>query len=246
MALSGCGGVVDAGGGPPPNRAGTSGIGGSGGLGGSGVIGGSGAIDPPAGGGSGGSTEPCSAHCPTYQYAGIIDVHACCTVQLGSCGSVVDGPLAQILSLYPRCYEQQSSGALDPNCPAWVRVDPIAGTPKTHAGCCRPNGTCGVVIDLSESQGPNLGCTDISETLGQVPPQCGQSGDCTTCVLSNCSQVVNACLADSNCATILTCAQSCVTKECVDTCKHTVSTEPPLWQGLESCVQANCPGVCPI
>jgi hypothetical protein len=69
------------------------------------------------------------------------------------------------------CVALEQPGSTDATCPS-VHFDDVAD-PRELTGCCRPDGVCGVVADLSNTLA-NFGCVDPNEFLTgrgeQSPP----------------------------------------------------------------------------
>ncbi|HJL41406.1 MAG TPA: hypothetical protein RMG48_08875 [Myxococcales bacterium LLY-WYZ-16_1] len=71
------------------------------------------------------------------------------------------------------CIPQRFEGELDPSCPEQeVELGPVQAQLR---GCCRPDGTCGVNLDLSLLGGPRFGCIP-TRTGTDTSTRCGDSG----------------------------------------------------------------------
>jgi hypothetical protein len=186
-AMPACGGDDDDGGGKAGGGTG-GGTGGSGGGTGGGTGGATGGSDSGTGGSAGGAgkctpgpssqdgacTDPCSCGgdtCESYMLGGLLPVPACCSGG-STCGLSADPATASIVGIAPGCYEGGQEGNADTACPQYDFINPLDQMPASFDGCCRPNGECGYLVDLTSAEGPNLGC---------VPADCSTGGSVTTC-----------------------------------------------------------------
>lgn len=122
-----------------------SGAGGRGGSGGRAGTGGSG------GSGNAGS-ETCDTGCSGLPMLG---VSGCCTDN-DKCGLDISG-----LGVGEGCAELNAPGARNDACPSLS----VFGGIVTFVGCCKPDGTCGVLADLA-----GLGCTATGEAAMSCDP----------------------------------------------------------------------------
>ena len=81
------------------------------------------------------------------------DLPPCCT-DTNVCGLDLSATAGQ-----PACIERDAPGVEDAACPAAM----VGGGLLTFPGCCRPDGTCGVLVDLVP-----LGCVD-GELANMLP-----------------------------------------------------------------------------
>jgi hypothetical protein len=160
---------------------GTSGRGGSSGTG----VGATGGTGAGATGGTGGmGSITCGTK--TCQPGGLGFIPACCIAN-ERCG--IDPPELTVDGGDLPCTEVDQPGTPDPTCFAGQGIDLedagidaagfIDGGRLTVPGCCRPNGMCGIIIDVPVI-GLNLGCIDPAQ-YGAIydagPPQrCGDAG----------------------------------------------------------------------
>lgn len=136
--------------------------------------GGSGGEVPGHSGGlvGGGGTPPCPA-CQDYKVGSLIDMPACCSGP-GQCGALV-GLSGKLFGLPDGCNDIGQHGALDQACvPLQMKVPDFL--PSSFPGCCREQGVCGNLVDLSSIDGPNFGCVDTSGVTGVSPAPCGSGG----------------------------------------------------------------------
>jgi hypothetical protein len=208
---------------------------GGGGFGGYAAAGGSGAV-----GGYGGGF-PCGDECGSYLLGGILEVPPCCDAN-GACGIFFDGGVSSIIGLPSGCYPIGQPGMETPECPSLYFTNPLTGEPAEFPGCCESkDGTCGIMVDLTSAQGPNLGCIDPGMPSSQQ--LCG-TDDCSSCVETNCASQIQLCLSQPACFAIIQCAQQCTDQVCLDKC---VSNSPDgkfYFDGLQSCVTQFCGAVC--
>jgi len=135
------------------------------------------------------STEECGANACESAKAGPIFIDPCCATD-GSCG-LSTGFLALVGARFDdACQPLHQPGAEDAACPAATGLKvPYQSGPTTlmlpltaFPGCCRENGTCGVVVDQAVSPGVltadlGLGCVDAAPFFpGQAIVKCGDSG----------------------------------------------------------------------
>jgi hypothetical protein len=95
-------------------------------------------------------------------------VPACCTG--GGCGLLIELAGNPDIPLQSGCLPYGAPGVLDPRCPD---IGTLLGTQANSVpGCCRPDGTCGIAIDML-----NLGC--VQTTMNHAPFRCdrGESVD---------------------------------------------------------------------
>ena len=113
--------------------------------------------------------------CESWNVLELVEAPACCLTQApGTCGADL-GQVASALgsSLQDPCLELDAPGVPDATCNGLDFTNPITGAIETFPGCCKPDGTCGVVADLSISMsGPNLGCTSPT-LIGDPVVPCG-------------------------------------------------------------------------
>jgi hypothetical protein len=129
---------------------------------------------PPAVPVEGPETELCGDTNCRDRLVGDIVVEPCC-VNGDSCGLDVSA-VSGFMPVSGGCVALDQPGSTDPACPS-VYFDDVAN-PRQLAGCCRPDGVCGVVADLSDTLA-NFGCVDPNEFLAgrgeQSPPR--ENGD---------------------------------------------------------------------
>lgn len=171
---SGGAGASDAGGGPSDDG-GTPGTDG-------------GAAPLPPGLSATPSTEECGENmCDSAAVAGgVVNVNPCCGAD-DSCG-LDSGFLGLVgANFKDRCQVKNQPGDLDDACPAATGLMvPFQGANialDAFAGCCRPNGTCGVVVNAVTSgngkvplAGFGLGCVDGAPFFGGEVTTCGAGG----------------------------------------------------------------------
>lgn len=120
----------------------------------------------------GGGTASCPA-CQGYKVGSLIDMPACCSGP-GQCGALV-GLSGKLFGLPDGCNDIGQHGALDQACvPLQMKVPDFL--PSSFPGCCRAQGVCGNLLDLSSIDGPNFGCVDTSGVTGVSPASCGSGG----------------------------------------------------------------------
>ncbi len=144
-------------------------------------------------GGSGGSAgktatagAPATLTCGTATCSavtipiGSFAIPACCadaaTNQCGLDGSAV----AQFgVDFAEACQPKDQPGVADTSCPDSGSAPTTAGFDIQFKGCCRPNGTCGYVLDkLGGLFELGLGCVDSAPFLdGGAPTLCGSGGE---------------------------------------------------------------------
>jgi hypothetical protein len=151
---SGTDGGTD-GGGTGEAGSGSTGVAGSGNTGeaGSGNTGGS-----SSGGGTDGQCEV--SQCESADVGGFISLPGCCPDNGGGCG--LDVSAAEQYAGVTGCIELDQEGHIDPQCPTETRPaqPPI---PETEfPGCCRPDNSCGYMVDMSQFGVPSFGCADAS------------------------------------------------------------------------------------
>lgn len=163
---------------------GTAGKGGSAGSGGNPATGGGGKGDSagmaPGGGGAGvdlppglstePSTEECGAEtCESSAVAGLYHINPCCAPD-GSCGldtTFLESVGAKFSEL---CQAHDQPGTDEGSCPSATGLTvPVRGVElplEPFVGCCRPDGTCGVVVDEVNAGFSlatlNLGCVEAA------------------------------------------------------------------------------------
>ena len=145
-------------------RHGRHGTGGTGGTG-TGGTGGTG-----TGGTGGAASITCGTDtCAGSNFAGIVDLPACCAgASNDKCGSDLTQAHALLAAIPAGCMEHNQPGNVDTNCQT-ISIGGQINAP----GCCRPSGTCGVTIDLTGAGGPNFGCTDSTPLIdGGTPASC--------------------------------------------------------------------------
>ncbi|MEZ4223198.1 MAG: hypothetical protein R3B13_19800 [Polyangiaceae bacterium] len=161
---TGSGGASGSGGSGASSSGGASGSS-SGGSGGSGATPGSGGtsgagMDGGSADGGGADAGLCGgATCGGYTLDNVLPVAGCCTE--ATCGILVNQQISALLGGTPQqCAPINAPGANDSNCPDLDFTSPIDQSKVTFYGCCRPDSTCGTLIDLAQWGGPNLGCAD--------------------------------------------------------------------------------------
>ncbi len=171
---AGTGGTAgtDAGTGGAAGMAGSSGTGGTAGASGTG-----GSSGTSGTGGSAGATGmTCgTSTCIDYNIASIVDLPACCAgTGSDKCGSDLTAAHNLLPAIPAVCEEQNQPGTPDTSCPGMTL--PVINLPVD--GCCRPDGLCGMALDLSSLGGPNFGCADSSPFIdGGTPAACGGNTD---------------------------------------------------------------------
>jgi hypothetical protein len=168
-----------------PNGGNAAGEGGGGGSGGSGMSegGAAGATPLPEGLSDMSKTVECGADmCKSAAVlGGTVFIDPCCATD--ACG-LDTGFLTLVgASFDEKCQAQDQPGDLDEACPTSDAstipfsgaMVPIAG----FAGCCRENGTCGVVVNdvvspiLGKITSLGLGCVDATPFFDETPGKCG-------------------------------------------------------------------------
>jgi hypothetical protein len=203
---SGSGGRTGAGGGAAGRAAagGGSGKGGSGGT----VVTGAGGV--PEDGGLPGRT--CGTAVCHDRHVGGTSLAACCAGKNGDKCGFETAALGTTT-----CVAVNQPGNLDSGC-----SDQTPGN-ITFKGCCRPNATCGLLIE--PPGGPHFGCVDptevgVSTTTSCTPPVCKAAG-------SACTDSKNCCAGGAGlpvcnilgAATSSTCTEYCVTNgDCPSGC----------------------------
>lgn len=175
---SGGSGGKDGGTGGAAGMSGSAGMAGSSGTGGTAGASGTGGTAGASGtGGSAGSTGmTCgTSTCQAYNIASIVDLPACCAGTNGDkCGSDLTAAHALLAAIPAVCEEQNQPGTADTSCPSMTL--PVVNLPVT--GCCRPDNTCGLNLDLTSLGGPSFGCADSAPFLdGGTPQACGSNTD---------------------------------------------------------------------
>jgi hypothetical protein len=131
------------------------------------------------------STDECGADTCESAAVGPYFIDPCCTAS-DSCG-LSTGFLALVgASFSEACQPLHQPGAADGACPAAEGLKVPFGTAmlplSAFPGCCRENGTCGVVVDKAVSPGVlnadlGLGCMDAAPFFpGQAIVKCGGGG----------------------------------------------------------------------
>jgi hypothetical protein len=168
-----------------------------------------------------------------------------CCADGAQCGATVTQTLSGLLPLFPGCYGLAQPGKLDSTCPDLQFANPIDGTPVTFPACCRAQtGTCGVRVDLTSEQGPDLGCTAPNGGAGAGSQPCGAPQDCQLCVQNQCASELNACVSSGECLAILECAQACSDQACVDQCVAAHPAGKVGFSAVDACVKYKCGGPC--
>lgn len=125
---------------------------------------------PPAVPVEGPETQTCGNTTCRDRLVGDIVVEPCC-VNGDGCGLDLDA-VSGFMPVTNGCVELDQPGSNDTSCPS-VYFDDIVN-PRELVGCCRPDGVCGVVADLSDTLA-NFGCVDPNEFLSgrgeQSPPR---------------------------------------------------------------------------
>jgi len=101
---------------------------------------------------------------------------------------------------------------------------------------------------------PGFNCIEstCADVCGGAPPGCGLADhidtlDCRECILGSCCGEGTACGVDSGCAALKVCITLCEEGDaaCKAACKDDVPAGVTLYDELEACELAACPGVCP-
>ncbi len=179
-AMGGAGGAPMGGaGGTPMGGAGGTPMGGAGGtpMGGAGgtPMGGAGGTPMGGAGGTGGAAtcggQTCQGESITNPFP--IELPGCCT-DTDRCG-VDFSPLQPLLMVVPSgCAERDAPGQQTSAC------EEVPGGITPLPGCCRPNGQCGVIVDLSNVT--FMGSTYDLGSYGCQPPEdwgASPTGSCT-------------------------------------------------------------------
>lgn len=137
------------------------------------------------GGKTGAAGAPATVKCGTATCSAVtipgagFNIPACCadaaTNQCGLDGSTV----AQFgLNFAEACQPKDQPGVADETCPDSPSAATTAGFDIQFAGCCRPNGSCGYLIDKVDGLFQvGLGCVDSAPFLdGGAPTPCGAAG----------------------------------------------------------------------
>ena len=136
--------------------------GGKGGAGGSAGAGGSSGSGGSAGSTGDGGLTCGSNTCTGWKVGGLVNVAPCCAgAAMDKCGAQVDSTIEALTSIPQGCYETEQPGNQECACPRSPEFDnPLEpGTKASFPGCCRSDSTCGYFLDLTSSDGPNIGCT---------------------------------------------------------------------------------------
>lgn len=164
-----CGDDDEGGGGSGGGKGGSGGSTGGTGGGSTGGTAGTGGGTAGTGGGTagsggtdGGTSITCGSNtCSGWKVAGAIDVSPCCAgASKDKCGADVTAQSGKLLNLPADCYELNQPGNVDcTSCPQ-KEVKDLQGKPAWLDGCCMPDKTCGINIDISKApyNGPNIGC----------------------------------------------------------------------------------------
>jgi hypothetical protein len=84
-----------------------------------------------------------------------------------------DTVIAGLIGVAPGCYQVGQPGSANTSCNQYDFINPITQQPVYFPGCCRPNGKCGYLADLTAvAQGPNLGCVPADCSGGGVEQNC--------------------------------------------------------------------------
>jgi hypothetical protein len=146
-------------------------------------------------------------------------VPGCCT-NSGRCGLDLTS-VASTIGIPPGCQQLNQPGTVDYSCPSLAQI--LGTAAPDFPGCCRPDGTCGVVMSMP---GLSLGC--IQEVYRGVIRSCGADGgvagaggvssaiqqcvsqarsDCEKCACGSCYDSLIPCFKDQGgCPQILACA----------------------------------------
>lgn len=122
---------------------------------------------PPAVPVVGPDTVQCGNATCRDRLVGDIEVEPCCVND--ECGLDL-GAVSAFMPVQSGCAALEQPGSVDATCPSVHYDDGVA--PRELAGCCRPDGVCGVVADLSDTVA-DFGCVDPVEFLsgrGQQSP----------------------------------------------------------------------------
>lgn len=122
---------------------------------------------PPAVPVEGPETVQCGNATCRDRLVGDIEVEPCCVND--ECGLDL-GAVSEFMPVQSGCAALEQPGSVDATCPSFHYDDLVA--PRELPGCCRPDGVCGVVADLSDTVA-DFGCVDPVEFLsgrGQQSP----------------------------------------------------------------------------
>ncbi len=124
---------------------------------------------PPAVPVEGPETELCGNTTCRDRLVGDIVVEPCC-VNGDTCGLDLRS-VSDFMPVTSGCVALEQPGSADATCPSVYFED--TANPRQLAGCCRPDGICGVIADLSDSLA-DFGCVDPTEFISgrgeQSPP----------------------------------------------------------------------------
>lgn len=174
---SGSGGSIAGGGGAAGAPGGAGGVsgGGAGGTGNTGNTGGTGNTGNTGGAGNTGGTIDCGTEsCADLDLFGYATLPACCPDGVANkCGTDVTQLSSFLPAIPPGCLEHDQPGTIDATCPSQSQT--IQGYTIDFAGCCRPDGMCGLDTSAAGSfLGVNFGCIDKTPLLdGGSPEACG-------------------------------------------------------------------------
>lgn len=178
---------------PTPGEAGAGGEGPNGrGGDGSGVdmAGAGGAASLPPGLSLTPTTVECSASCESTKVSALgqtVYVDPCCAAD-NACGTDTSFLALEGGGFAETCQPRNQPGAADPDCPATDPIPvPVGATTAAldpFQGCCRPNGTCGVLVNRATFGGGlislgdfALGCVDAAPFFpGEAAQPCGAGG----------------------------------------------------------------------
>lgn len=122
---------------------------------------------PPAVPVEGPETLQCGNATCRDRLVGDIEVEPCCVND--ECGLDL-GAVSAFMPVQSGCAALEQPGSADATCPSFHYDDIVA--PRELPGCCRPDGVCGVVADLSDTVA-DFGCVDPVDFLsgrGQQSP----------------------------------------------------------------------------
>lgn len=99
------------------------------------------------------------------------------------------------------------------------------------------------------SSGSTSGSSSGGSTGGTCPVTFGQSSACQSCFADSCKGQCDACGADTECNTALTCLAACSTSSCEDGCLEGLSTNSlnllgDMFSDPSGCVYASCRSDC--
>lgn len=85
----------------------------------------------------------------------------------------VSSNIALLIAIDEGCYQIGQPGTANTTCNQFDFINPLTQQPAYFPGCCRPNGKCGYLADLTTvAQGPNLGCVPVDCSAGGTEQNC--------------------------------------------------------------------------